>query len=199
MVPLQDVRMVTIQFSFTNPAAIPAAVRQLERETVLEHIARQLQATGEQVIGATENCYVALIEPEGFELVDALYQKRVDRRNTNRTYHMVRFILVRSEFAAPSEEFKKVRVAIYDDFLEVTRTAFWRVRAFLKPFYKDGEEVAGQRALSINLEARVPLYHPDGSTVMARPKDGNGKPIGPLQPLQANLMLTEVQGEIRFL
>ncbi len=202
MVPLRDVRMVAIQLSFTSSAAIPAAVRQLERETALEHVARKLQTTGKLVIEPTENCsldFLGELEAVGFELVDALYQRRVDHKDPNRTYHMVRFLFAQHRFAAPSTEFKLVRDSIRAELREMLRVAFWRVRAFLNPFYQNGKEIAGQRALSINLEARVPLYQPDGQPVTARPKDESGKRTGSPQPLTSDFRLAVVGDTIRLL
>jgi hypothetical protein len=202
MVPLHDVRMITIQFSFTNPDAIPTTVKQLERETVLEHVARKLQATGERVIEPTENCsleFLGELGAVGFELVDALYQKRVDGGDPNRTYHMVRFLFSRNEFASVSEPFALVRDNVRVELRKMLSAAFWRVRAFLNPFYQNGEEIAGQRALSINLEVRVPLYQPDGQPVTARPKDASGKRVGTPQPLTPDFRLAVVGDTIRLL
>lgn len=201
MVPLHDVRLVAVQFGFTNSAAIPTAVRRLERETPLEHIARKLRMTGERIIEPTENCsieFLGELEAVGFELVDALYQKRVDGQNPNRTYHMVRFLFARQEFAVPTAEFLRIRDQLRAELWEMVRFAFWRVRAFLNPFYQKGEEVAGQRALSINLEARIPLYQPNGQPVTARPKDESGKRTGSPQPLKPDFRLVTEEDSIRL-
>jgi len=42
----------------------------------------------------------------------------------------------------------------------------------------DGEEIPGQRAVSINLEAREPLFRPDGQPVVVWQKDERGERVG---------------------
>src|SRR3972149_9877630 len=167
MVPLQNVRMIVVQFSFSNPEVIPSGIKRRNRETAFEHVARKLQATGERVIEPTKNVFLGHLvgdfEGNGFELVDAFYQARPDHDDLKGTYHTVRFLFARHEFATPSAEFRMVRDAIRAELREMLRTAFWRVRAFLNPFYQNGEEIAGQRSLSINLEVRVSRFLPDGS------------------------------------
>lgn len=197
MVPLRHVRLVAIQFSFSNREIVPVAVRQRNRETPLEHIARKLRVTGERVIEPTENVdlsnFLGELEEAGFELVGAFYQERPAGDQLDRTYYMARFLFARREFATPSAEFVLARDTIRTALQEMLRTAFWRVRSFLNPFYQEGKEVAGQRALSINLEARVPLFFPDGRLITARWKE-NGKKIGDPQPLTPDFRLT-VEGD----
>src|SRR3990172_1648203 len=129
MVPLQNVRMIVVQFSFSNPEVIPSGIKRRKRETAFEHVARKLQKTGERIIEPTVNCSVA----------------------------------------------------------------------FLDPFYQNGEEIAGQRSLSINLEVRVSRFLPDGSTVVARLKDESGKKVGTPQPLVPDFRLAVVGDTIRLL
>jgi hypothetical protein len=192
MIPLHDVRMVAIQFSFSNREVVPAVIRQRNRETPFEHVARHLRTAGERVIEPTENVYLkeflTELEVAGFELVDAFYQCRPKGENLDRTYYMARFLFARRAFAVPSAEFALVRDSIRTELQGMLHTAFWRVRAFLNPFYQNGKEVAGQRSLSINLEHRVPLFLPDGHLVKSRRKE-NGKKVGDPQPLRPDFWL----------
>jgi len=202
MVPLQNVRMIVVQFSFSNPEVIPSGIKRRKRETAFEHVARKLQKTGERIIEPTVNCSVEFLgelEAMGYELVDAFYQARPDHDDLKGTYHTVRFLFARHEFATPSAEFRMVRDAIRAELREMLRTAFWRVRAFLNPFYQNGEEIAGQRSLSINLEVRVSRFLPDGSPVVARLKDESGKKVGTPQPLVPDFRLAVVGDTIRLL
>lgn len=164
MITLNGVRLVVIQFSFSNPAAIPAGVARRAAETQEEHVdrvERKSRETGLIVIEPTQNCSLATFAGEfegaGYELVDAFYQERRDRKDprAQRTYHMVRFVFAQELFADVSDEFRSnVEAAL----TLMCRQATWRVRAFLNPFYSDGQEVPGQSVLSINLEARTPAY-----------------------------------------
>ena len=201
MVPLRDVRMVAIQFSFSNREVVPAVIRQRNRETPFENVARHLRTAGERVIEPTENVYLkeflTELEAAGFELVDAFYQCRPKGENLDRTYYMARFLFARRELAVPSAEFALVRDSIRTELQEMLHTAFWRVRAFLNPFYQNGKEVA-ERSLSINLEYRVPLFLPDGQLKTARRKE-NGKKVGDPQPLRPDFRLAVVGDTVQLL
>lgn len=202
MVPLQNVRMIVVQFSFSNPEVIPSGIKRRGRETAFEHIARKLQKTGERVIEPTGNCsmdFLGELGAVGYELVDAFYQARPDGNDLHGTYHTVRFVFARHEFASVSEPFALARDNICAELREMLRTAFWRVRAFLNPFYRNGEEIAGQKSLSVNLEARISRFLPDGSPVVARLKDANGKKVGTPQPLTPDFRLAVVGDTIRLL
>jgi len=201
MILLQDMRLVSLQFSFSNAAVIPSGVGLAVRlsEKPFDRLARKLNPAGEQVIAPTQNVdsggLLAEIEAAGFELVDAFYQKRGDR-----TYHTVRFVFAPARFATPSEEFRQLRGdALRAGLQRILTDAFWRVRAFSNPFYQKGKEVPGQRTLSINLEARLPRFHSDGSPVTARRKDANGKKIGDPQSLRPDHLLAVVGDTIQLI
>lgn len=91
---------------------------------------------------------------------------------------MVCFLFARHEFVELSDEFKKVRGIIRTELQSLCEVAMWRVRSFSNPFYKNGEEIPDQRAVSINLEARQPLLRPDGQPLTVWQKDENGKRVG---------------------
>lgn len=187
------VRLVALQFSFSNPDAMPSAVKRLDRETQEERVVRKSHSSGVMVIEPTEKCSLAEfleeLEAAGYEMVDGFYKERIDAKDPRgkRTYHMVRFLFARHEFVELSDEFKKVRDVIRAELRSICESAMWRVRSFSNPFYKNGEEIPDQRAVSINLEVRQPLFRPDGQPVTVWQKDENGKRVGdaPL-PLKAD-------------
>lgn len=176
-------RLVILQFSFSNPDALPKSVKRVARENLVASNKRK-GSTGFVVIPPTEKCsileFLGELESAGYELVDAFSQERINRNDPSgrRTYHMARFQFAQREFTHVSEEFKMECDIIRADLLEMCQTALWRVRGFSNPFYKDGEEVPDVRTLSINLEVRTPLFHPDGKPVMVWPKDEKGERIG---------------------
>jgi hypothetical protein len=193
VITLDDsVRLVSMQFSFSNINVVPTSVKKLELEMLEERNERKTyKGNGEVIIKPIEN--VSLVEfldnlEVGYELVDAFYQPRIDPKDPrgNRIYHMVRFLFARRKYVELSDEFKEVRSTIHAELRKICEQAMWRVRAFLNPFFMDDEEVLGQRALSINLEARKPLFHPDGQLVMVWQKDERGNRVGetpfPLKP-----------------
>jgi len=195
--------MVALQFSFTNADAVPPSVMRLERETLDERSERKSYATGFLVIEPTEKCsivdFLGDLESAGYELVGAFYKERIDGKDLRgkRTYHMVRFLFTQKEFARPSEEFQSVRNTILEELKVVCQCAFWRVRMFSNPFYQNHEEVPGQRTLSLNFEARLPLTLPNGEPVTAWRKDERGRKMGdaPL-PLMPNRHLQIVDGVV---
>lgn len=91
------VRLVALQFSFSNPDAIPASVKRLNRETQEERVERKGHSSGVMVIEPTEKCslaeFLGELETAGYEMVDAFYKERIDAKDSRRkrTYHMARF------------------------------------------------------------------------------------------------------------
>lgn len=191
-----SVRLVSMQFSFSNPEVIPGMVKRRGRETQEERVERKNRASGIMVIEPTEKCslaeFLGELEALGYEMVDGFYQERPDSKDPRgkRTYHMVRFLFARREFVELSDEFKRVRDAIRAELRSICDSAMWRVRSFSNPFYKDGEEIPDHRAVSVNLEARQPLFRPDGQPVTMWQKDENGRRVGdaPL-PIKADYCL----------
>lgn len=200
-----SVRLVSLQFSFSNPDVIPATVKRQEREILEERVARKSNSTGLLVIEPTEKCslveFFQELEEVGYEMVDGVYKERIDAKDPRkrRTYHMVRFVFARRDFVELSEEFKEVRDVIRAELQNICESAMWRVRMFSNPFYKNGEEVSGQRAMSINLEARQPRFYPNGQPVTVWQKNENGKRVGdaPLS-LSADFSLRIVDGAVQL-
>lgn len=197
MVTLDNtVRLVMLQVRFSKKEYIPNAIQGLRRETEEERVKRSGPTNGIQVIEPTKQTslqnFLEEFEALDYELVSAYAEKRTDtndasdkRDSYEPKYYIVRFVFVRREFAQTSEAFKAVRSDVRAALQEICETAFWRVRAYSNPFFENGEEVSGQRAVSINLEGRQPLLQSDGQPVMARIKvDGKaeGDPV-PLRPM----------------
>lgn len=190
-----SVRLISFQFSFSNPRIVPHSLKQLEREgETLEkrNERKEREGSGSMIIEPTENCslveFLDNLEEAGYEMVDAFYQSRVDPKDPcgRRMYHMMRFLFARREYVDLSDEFKKVQDTIRAELREICAQAMWRVRVFRNPFFKKGEEIPGQHALSINLEARKPLFCPDGQPVTVWQKDEDGRRVGdkpiPIKP-----------------
>lgn len=188
----RNVRRVMLQFCFSNPQVIPLSMR---RKTQSEPplFDRKTRPDGTLVIVPTEKCSLAIfvreLEMSGYEMVDAFYRRRIDSRDSGgkKKDHMVRFIFVRHEFSELSDEFISRRKTVQAELQNICSAALWRVKLFKNKFYKDDKEVNGQHALSINLDARQPLFCPDGQPVKIWKKDDSGKRVGeaPL-PLKAD-------------
>ena len=204
----ESVPLVMLQFSFSNINVVPKWVRQEKPEDAQKHqerIARKSSATGVTVIEPAENCsangFLDELKSAGYELVDALYQTRMNKPGTyNKVYHMVRYTFGRTrDDAVVPDEFQNALIKARDELGTLIDTAMWRVRVFSNPFYKKGEEMPDQRVASVNFEARKPLIQSDGQPVLVWQKDDAGNKIGdaPL-PLQSSFMLQIVDGRIQI-
>ncbi len=183
--------LVTIQFSFSNPNIVPVSVKSLPRESVAESGERKARGTGKLVIEPTPRTSVlgliVDLQKEGYVLVDALYQPRVDQHDAKRTYYMVRFLFAREDSAQePFESFAEVRLQVLDDLADVAGAAMWRVRVFDNPYFRNGVEIAGERTVSVNLEVREPFLQTNGQPVVEWQKDENERRVGeapvPIKP-----------------
>lgn len=176
IIPLVRARLVTLQFSFTNPQVVPSTLKVIKPETPRTSDARRQESGkngGALMIVPTERCslasFLSELEAAGYEMVDALCQRRWQppvSGQKRKTCFMVRFTFAQKEFAEISDEFRVVRDNIRADCMMMCRNALWRVRAFSNPCFKHGEELRGQRAISINMEVRVPRYNPSGELVV---------------------------------
>ncbi len=199
------VRLISMQFNFSNPSVIPPKVKCLDKETPEERTIRKSRSTGVMVIEPTEGCSIVQFLEElkraGYELVDAGYKQRIDAKDPKgkRMYYMTRFIFVRSELVESSDEFKAMQGILCAELQQICEDALWRVRAYNNPFYKNDEEVPGQHAVSLNFEARQPLFHPDGQTVMIWQKDAENRRVGtaPL-PLKGKYHLNIVDHAVQL-
>ncbi len=198
-------RLVALQFSFSNPDAVPPSVRSRKPETKEERSERKSHSNGILMIAPTERSsllkFLGELEAAGYVLVDAFSKTRIsDPHAAKKTYHMARFLFAPRAFDKSSDEFKGARDGIRADLSHLCENALWRIRTFSNPFFENGEATPGERMLSVNLEVRVPLFRPDGSPVTQWAKDARGKPVGsaPL-PLKAGHELRIVDGNIRLI
>lgn len=173
------VRLVTIQFSFSNLKLIPTCLRQVGEKPPSKFVAQKSKIPGEQILEPVEKvgCLSFLLDLAlvGYVLVDALVEIRQKGRQQ---YATVKFIFSNAEHAVCSEEFLALRASAEQELRQLLKQAMWRVRAFLNHLFKDGEIVDEQYAISINLEARTPLIGGDGSPLFQWQRDENGERIG---------------------
>lgn len=194
-----SVRMIALQFSFSNPDVVPEAVKELPAETQEERVTRKSRATGTLVVEPVHNVsifdFLGDLDTAGYQLVDALYKERID--DHDRSFYMTRFIFVRQEHVQMSPEFQRQQAAVYAALHSIVLAAMWRVRVFNNPFYQKGEEVPGVRMLSINMEGRSPLFQPDGQPILVCAKDpATGRKIRPAQPIKASKRLAIIDNSV---
>lgn len=196
------VRLITVQFSFSNRKIIPNLIR-FERETKIESITRKARASGVLQIEPTERISIAEFPQDltnaWYTMVDAFYQLRSGV--SGKAYHIVRFTFVRNNYVADvAEEFIPIRGSMHAALQEICDSAFWRVQAFKNPFFENDTPIDGQYAVSVNLEARVPFVEPSGEPVVQWKKDMDGNRLGdkPI-PIEPKGWLRLEAGQIRLL
>lgn len=192
----KDIEVVTLQFRLTNGHAIPKGVPELMDESAEEKKYREQMAsfaTGKLIIPPVENCSLAelidRLNSMGFCVVDAFQQQRRDR---GPAYYVARFDLRRTQGCAQHKRLEESQMALQ----EMVATAMWKAQVWRNPYFMEGQEIVGQFALSINMVARQPLVHADGTPILARPEESRGdKSVMPL-PIKPKHILTISQGAL---
>ncbi len=163
----KDIKIILLQFSFSNKSIVPLGVRWTAKETSEERAKRTQRAIkGICVISPTEKVFVDIfeeIENMGFVMINAFYKPRIDPKDEDDTYQMVRFTFATNSPQAFSENFKKIQESAREELRRLCNESLWRVRAYLNPFFSMNKIIEGKKALSINMEVRGPLFHKNGS------------------------------------
>ena len=181
----RKIRIVSLQFSFSNPDIVPPDIPRRDRLTRTAG-----SPTGVLLFDPTENTSVADLpadlEQAGYELADAFHEERAGETK-RRTYRALRFVFSRREHAtAPSEERATLLAAARRGLERICKGALWKARAYLNPLRVNGEETEDEYAVSIPLVGRQPLFWPDGRPVSAWQRDERGNKLGdapiPIRP-----------------
>lgn len=182
-----SVKALYLQFSFSNENAVPKWLPWKEEETPAESKERRERKThgtgqGICVIQPTEGCSLESLPAEiastNFTLADAYAQPRMDPNNPRKRWYMARFVFLRKEDMTRDELGGELRENVELDLEELCILAFWRVRAFKNPYFKDQEPVPGLSAASVNLVARKPRFRPDGELILEWERDAAGNKVG---------------------
>lgn len=184
-----SVRLIALQFSFSNADFVPKSVRRQGRESAQEQRARENLPTGELVIEPHEDSnlleFLNQLGQNGYELVDAFHQPRDDQHNPRRSFQMVRFVFLRREHVRSTAAFIQTRATLLNELREMCELALWRTRVYLNPLVVEGRRLVGEHAVSINFDARKPLFT-NGERVAIWRRAENGEKIGdskvPIQP-----------------
>jgi len=175
------VRLVMLQFSFSNINLVPKCLR-VERKTLEspeEFIARKSRVPGEQCLDSVENVggldFLNDLSDAGYVLVDALAKLQA---KDGREYAVVRFIFAEENYVNSSDGFQKTKPLFEKSLRQMFCESMWRVRGFLNPFFSDGKIVNGQYVVSVNFEARKPLIDKNGNNLIQWQKNECGDRIG---------------------
>lgn len=206
------VREIYLQFSFSNRKLVPSWIPSIDCEKGEERKTRKGRVgRGTQFITPTPGVslldFVCDLEQEGFRLVDAVYQMRVDEKKSQwkndsqhhgAMYCMVRFIFSRNyEISESYEEIlrDKMRPAL----VLICQQALWRVRAYHNPWFENGETTSESLMMSVNAEVRDPLFQ-EGRKIMVWKRDDKGEKVGDSpEPKMPKGVLRVVGGEIKLI
>ena len=171
---IRTVKLINLQFSFSNSAVVPSGLPRRPLETSSERYARTDRTpTGAHVIQFVEDvslCDLADdLQQNEFELTDAFSQ----RRGVTRAFEMVRFVFT---ITPPGTRDTKT---FHQSLQMMCQQALWRVGVWLNPFFVEGgRQAPGQHAISISCNSRKPLYDNTGRPVKIWRKDANGQRLG---------------------
>lgn len=160
--------IVVIQFSFSSRKQVPQFLLNRDPETPDESQERKENINGKCIFQPTERCQIDFVgdfSKLGFCLVEAFHQERINAKNGKGKYQMVRFLFIKKEKAdIDPDDLPHLKVA--EECLVEMLESTWRVRAYQNP-----------DMLSVNLEARYPIFDSDGSPKLVWPKDEKGEKI----------------------
>lgn len=174
---------VVLQFSFAHRQAVPNGICWRENETVDESRDRKAgPATGACLMEATQNVSLTRfandLDAAGYQLISMTAKvRRVYKGDSGRNfYFMVRCVFSRGDSCTGITTGTPERKALDEMVHRVT----WRVRIYRNT------QPDGSPFISVNAEARTPLFRPDGRPVTAWRKDETGERVGdapiPLRP-----------------
>lgn len=197
-----SVKLIALQFSLPNPAAMPPSLQYLPQETGAERQRRKDLPPGVLVVPETPNVqivdFVAQAAGLGYKLVSAIAQDRPDLipgLSAPRT--RVRYIMI-PHYDVTQERLAANTAVLMAGLMEVCLSAMWSVKVYLNPYRKGDTEYTDLYCLDVVLGTRQPFNDRNGRPLMARPKDTNGKTIRDAtpQPLIPDFLLKLMEGEV---
>ena len=182
------VRLVMLQFSFSNVAAVPEGLFKKAKESLDKLVSRKSEVQGRQFIAPTKDVSVLMFVGDliaaGYVLVDAFYQMRSNAQGQN--FPVVRFIFAVEEDVRTQSEFFCHKQVAQRALAQICGHALWRVQGFLNPFVREGILIDGCHSVAINCVARNPLIDIKGDAILRWQKDEAGERIGngpvPIEP-----------------
>jgi len=171
------IKLSTLIITFTNRKLIPEGIKEKVRDGGVPY--NPARVNGVQFIEPTSGVSgLGLIDDfaeAGHTLVDAWWEEKY---KDERPYYQVRFTYAAPGHDQSSEEFRETIPVVIEGLQELFFHSTWRVRVFANPFFRDSEIVEGTSALSLNFEAREPLFGSDGKPLLRWQRDDAGKKIG---------------------
>lgn len=190
------VRLVILQFSFSNIRLIPSWLLEKRVETRKLDIPRE-KIKGTQLFQCDKDLYVLPVisglAEAGFVMVDAFFKWRSDGHG--RQYSMVSFVLGLKKTAHLEDEFAEYRERSNKALALMCEQAMWRrVRGFRNSFFLRGEVVDGLYVVSIDLARRIPLLDRDGKRLVHWTIEDTGKIDDEPVPIEPKSFLKIIDG-----
>lgn len=189
--------LIVVQFSYSNPDTLSLTHQMalpVRDEDVTKRLEHKAEQTGGCIVEPSERADAELLlndlDKSGYVLVDAFRIIRLkDQKNPKSKYNVARFIFAHNGSTDFQDSNRNAVLAL----ASLTEQAYWRIRAFRNPLFKDGAAVEGKETISVNFEVRVPISNPDGTPVVQWMKDDKGHRIGqaPL-PIEPQYLVTVV-------
>jgi len=179
----QEDREIGLQFSFTNPGALPQFLEDLPEETMDQAIAREETNKEYEAADLTGGRFrrkmvdvrslpVNLLQTD-YILVGVWRQKRIQTNPgavRGKPYWMIRFRFrhkdhlaeYRTKIGEPAwQEMETKRPALLGELVTICSLSFWQMRAWRNPYYQDHQVLPSVHAVSLNFAGRKPLYEWD--------------------------------------
>lgn len=159
----KSVRIVMLQFSFSDLDAIPSTVKSLARSPVVYDASQKKKRTGTVIFSDIENCllssFMLELEKNNYEITSAFCQKRtsVKKPLPDIVNHIVRFCFARHEHVNISENFRQIRPALRTELQWICDSALWKLDLYRNPFYWEKGEDRNFFTISVDLKNRQPL------------------------------------------
>lgn len=189
-------KLLVIQFAFSNPAAIPAQLRNafLDEKTVDDEekrfIRSNLGGSGITAIEATKNVslaeFVGSIKEAGWTLVAYNHEIRPNLKDPRGKtfYHALRFVFAREDTA--DARMKELQPMFLGVLRVIAEEAMWTATTYQNPFYQKKEAVPGATHIVVNAVGRQPYCDGDGTPRTEWQKDSEGNRVGekplPIKP-----------------
>ncbi len=171
-----------------NAAARPSAHSEETGKLFIAEFERETSFVG----------FTQALKRQGYTLVHV--GKRVVNTEEGKTQYVLRYTF--GTIPREEERLRRLGVELSCELEAYAAEALWNVQAFRNPYYRDGIEVGDKRVITIDINARKPLFEmKEGMLapvmVWSGGRDKMGKGVGEKVPLAAKSFLdVSEEGEI---
>lgn len=193
----KSIKLIALQFSISNMAAMPPSLHYLPQETPEERQRRKNLPSGLLIVPETPNVmvveFVGQVMGLGYQLVSAIKQDRPDLVPGAKPRTRVRYALVPHQDVVQELPFAE-RKDMTVELIETCLNAMWTVKVHLNPYRKADTEYTDLYCLDVVLGARQPFCDRNGRPITRRPKDAGRDAES--QSLVPDFLLKLVDGEL---